>query len=425
MERGLWGFTQQGQETPQATTESAAQQNAFRLRSDKAYSLIALTYEELTFSSRYDIEVIFSKGNCIVKKNGKEYVIGNLAGSKLYKMNTISEYAHVWTESCKPSKKLWHCRFGHVNYNYIDQMKRKEMVHGMDLEADKDTPNKQCEACILRKVQKKPLPKQSNHKATKPFQIIHSDVCGPMQVMLKGGSRYMLTFTDDYSRFVTTYFIKTKGEVFTMFKESEEIAVPEITTEGDKEPVGAPAVPNKERPKGRTYEESFMGEVKTWRPVRERRPPLRFEDEECLAWFPGPQLPPALTRKRHRQNTQTENKADVDEETSGSEEKCGRKRRRKGKKKQATNLTTTYRIHYSSGKSPTTVININVSKSLIRHVCHVTHTLNSDNSISDVLQTAGLLLAENMLMSRNKLLFTGSQTLLGSENEFNATKNFI
>eukprot|EP00794_Sanderia_malayensis_P004192 gene4192-4751_t len=46
MKRGLWGFTQQGQETPPATTESAAQQNAFRLRSDKAYSLIALNVEK-------------------------------------------------------------------------------------------------------------------------------------------------------------------------------------------------------------------------------------------------------------------------------------------------------------------------------------------------------------------------------------------
>ena len=37
MERGLWGFTLQGQETP-----PAAVRNAFWLRSDKAYSLIAL-----------------------------------------------------------------------------------------------------------------------------------------------------------------------------------------------------------------------------------------------------------------------------------------------------------------------------------------------------------------------------------------------
>ena len=46
MERGLWGFTQEGQETPPAADASAAVKNAFRLRSDKAYSLIALNVEK-------------------------------------------------------------------------------------------------------------------------------------------------------------------------------------------------------------------------------------------------------------------------------------------------------------------------------------------------------------------------------------------
>ena len=39
---GLWGFTQEGQETPPAETATTAVKSAFRLRSDKAYSLIAL-----------------------------------------------------------------------------------------------------------------------------------------------------------------------------------------------------------------------------------------------------------------------------------------------------------------------------------------------------------------------------------------------
>ena len=46
MERGLWGFTQEGQETPPETDASAAVRNAFRLWSDKAYSLIASNVEK-------------------------------------------------------------------------------------------------------------------------------------------------------------------------------------------------------------------------------------------------------------------------------------------------------------------------------------------------------------------------------------------
>ena len=46
MERGLWAFTQEGQETPPAADASVAAKNAFRLRSDKAHSLIALNVEK-------------------------------------------------------------------------------------------------------------------------------------------------------------------------------------------------------------------------------------------------------------------------------------------------------------------------------------------------------------------------------------------
>ena len=53
MERGLWGFTQEGQETPPAQGATEAVKRTFRLRSDKAYSLIVLNVEkELQFISR-------------------------------------------------------------------------------------------------------------------------------------------------------------------------------------------------------------------------------------------------------------------------------------------------------------------------------------------------------------------------------------
>ena len=68
-------------------------------------------------------------------------------------------------------------------------------------------------------MQQKPFPKQSQHRATRPYEIVHSGVCGPMQVESKDGSRFMLTFTDDYSRYSTVYFIKSKNEVLSKFME--------------------------------------------------------------------------------------------------------------------------------------------------------------------------------------------------------------
>ena len=55
------------------------------------------------------------------------------------------------------------------------------------------------------------------------MELIHSDVCGPISVESIGGSKYFVTFIDDYSRCCAVYFMKQKSEVFEKFKEFEAI----------------------------------------------------------------------------------------------------------------------------------------------------------------------------------------------------------
>ena len=161
-------------------------------------------------------EIRFDKDKCLVLKDGNEFVIGCLLHDKLYSVNS-NEYAQVSASDSTASPEVWHRRLGHLNYTYINQLMKKEMVDGMSY--DSGTQTKNCETCVLGKMQKKPFPKQSQHRATKPYEIVHSDVCGPMQVESKGGSRYMLTFTDDFSQYTTAYFIKSKSEVLSKFME--------------------------------------------------------------------------------------------------------------------------------------------------------------------------------------------------------------
>ena len=56
-------------------------------------------------------------------------------------------------------------------------------------------------------------------RATDLLEIIHTDVCGPMNVEARGGYRYFLTFTDDLSRYGYIYLMKHKSETFEKFKE--------------------------------------------------------------------------------------------------------------------------------------------------------------------------------------------------------------
>ena len=162
-------------------------------------------------------EINFDKDKCLVRKNGQESVIGSLLGDKLYIVNS-TDYAQVSTANSAASLAVWHRRLGHLNYTYMNQLMKKVMVDGLNYDADTQS-QKECEACVLGKMQKKPFPKQSQHRATRPYEIVHSDVCGPMQVESKGGSKYMLTFTDDFSRYTTAHFFKSKGEVLLKFIE--------------------------------------------------------------------------------------------------------------------------------------------------------------------------------------------------------------
>jgi hypothetical protein len=47
---------------------------------------------------------------------------------------------------------------------------------------------------------------------------VHADICGPITPKSNSQKRYLITFIDDYSRKVWTYFFNAKSEVFVMFK---------------------------------------------------------------------------------------------------------------------------------------------------------------------------------------------------------------
>ena len=48
-------------------------------------------------------------------------------------------------------------------------------------------------------------------RATDLLEIIHTEVCGPMNVEARGGYRYFLTFIDDLSRYGYIYLMKHKN----------------------------------------------------------------------------------------------------------------------------------------------------------------------------------------------------------------------
>ena len=114
-------------------------------------------------------------------------------------------------------QQLWHARLGHINQKYMQDIISKDLASGLSFKTTSKALD--CEACTQGKMHRSSFPKQSNHRAKKVLELVHSDLCGPMQVDSKGGSRYLLTFIDDYSRYTHVCFLKKKSEVLQKFKE--------------------------------------------------------------------------------------------------------------------------------------------------------------------------------------------------------------
>ena len=148
-------------------------------------------------------EVIFDEEKCFIIKNGKTINIGHLLDSKLFVVNIRPDYVNITTTNA-PSLKQWYCRYGHLNFGYINKLAEGNLVTGMKY-AKGDT-NQECEACTRAKMHRIPVPKESSSKTTQPLELFHSDVCASMNIDSIGGSKYILTFTDDYTRHVLCTF---------------------------------------------------------------------------------------------------------------------------------------------------------------------------------------------------------------------------
>ncbi|KAL0434201.1 UNVERIFIED_CONTAM: hypothetical protein Slati_2754400 [Sesamum latifolium] len=51
------------------------------------------------------------------------------------------------------------------------------------------------------------------------LDLVHTDVCGPLNVPARGEFSYFITFTDDHSRYGYVYLMRYKSEAFGRFKE--------------------------------------------------------------------------------------------------------------------------------------------------------------------------------------------------------------
>ena len=114
-------------------------------------------------------------------------------------------------ESKSDTLQLWHERLCHQSVRHV-----KEFLKNLNVNIV-DDGSFFCEGCAYGKHHRSSF-HDKIECATKPREIIYTDVCGPMEVESLGKKFYFLIFKDDFSKFVKIYSLRYKSEVIDKLK---------------------------------------------------------------------------------------------------------------------------------------------------------------------------------------------------------------
>jgi hypothetical protein len=119
--------------------------------------------------------------------------------SRFYTFSKFIEpdYALLLTHADEGSR-ICNKRFIHLNYIYIQQIRKKIFVDGLpDIHFSKVV----CEGCVLAKHTKEKFNKGKTERASTSLDLIHSDLMGHFLHPYINKSRFFLIFVDDFSCF--------------------------------------------------------------------------------------------------------------------------------------------------------------------------------------------------------------------------------
>ncbi|GBP97191.1 Retrovirus-related Pol polyprotein from transposon TNT 1-94 [Eumeta japonica] len=121
-------------------------------------------------------KVTFSTKGCEVR-NGKDEVICTATlNNNLYIMDTSTEVAHLTSSTQSCDTYLWHLRMGHLNFH--DVKKLPDVTEGVTLTQQQS--NIACTHCMEGRQARMPF-KSVGSRAERPLELIHSDLCRPME----------------------------------------------------------------------------------------------------------------------------------------------------------------------------------------------------------------------------------------------------
>ncbi|KAF1318429.1 Integrase catalytic core protein, partial [Globisporangium splendens] len=110
---------------------------------------------------------------------------------------------------------LWHLRLGHIGHGGLDAIVKQKL--GISIDITSVNKWELCGGCALGKQTRVSFQSTAPERAKNVLDVVHSDVCGPMQTSTFSDKRYFVTFIDDKSRFCAVFLLRSKSEVLDKF----------------------------------------------------------------------------------------------------------------------------------------------------------------------------------------------------------------
>ncbi|WJX67634.1 hypothetical protein P8452_52084 [Trifolium repens] len=154
---------------------------------------------------KFGFSFIIKNNCCSIYLNDIFYASAQMYNG-LYVLDLETPVYNINTKRMKPNELnpsyLWHCRLGYINERRISKLHKDGLL----------------DSFLIGKMTKTPFTGKGE-RANDLLALIHTDVCGPLNIPARGGFSYFITFTDDFSRYGYVYLMKHKSGSFEKFKE--------------------------------------------------------------------------------------------------------------------------------------------------------------------------------------------------------------
>jgi hypothetical protein len=148
----------------------------------------------------------------VFRRSDGSLVFKGVLDDKLYLVDFSKE--NVDLDACLIAKTnmgwLWHRRLAHVGMkNLHKHLKGDHMLGLADVCFEKDRP---CAACQVGKQVGSTHHSKNVMTTSRPLELLHMDLFGPVAYLSIGGSKYVLVIVDDFYRFTCVFFFQDKSK---------------------------------------------------------------------------------------------------------------------------------------------------------------------------------------------------------------------